>query len=66
MNELVNILTKPNNTNKPRLIIANTVKGKGISMAENRADWHHKIPSATEYKQGLKELDAQMEALNND
>lgn len=66
MNDLVNILTKPNNTNKPRLIIANTVKGKGISMAENRADWHHKIPSATEYKQGLKELDAQMEALNND
>lgn len=66
MNDLVNILTKPNNTNKPRLIIANTVKGKGISMAENRADWHHKIPSATEYKEGLKELDAQMEALNND
>ena len=48
------------------MIIANTVKGKGISMAENRADWHHKIPSATEYKEGLKELDAQMEALNND
>lgn len=66
ISDLVNILTKPNNTNKPRLIIANTVKGKGISMAENRADWHHKIPSATEYKQGLKELDAQMEALNND
>ena len=66
MNDLVNILTKPNNTNKPRLIIANTVKGKGISMAENRADWHHKIPSAAEYKEGLKELDAQMEALNND
>lgn len=66
MDDLVNILTKSNNTNKPRLIIANTVKGKGISMAENRADWHHKIPSATEYKQGLKELDAQMEALNND
>lgn len=66
ISDLVNILNKPNNTNKPRLIIANTVKGKGISMAENRADWHHKIPSATEYKQGLKELDAQMEALNND
>lgn len=66
MNDLVNILTKPNNTNKPRLIIANTVKGKGISVAENRADWHHKIPSAAEYKEGLKELEAQMEALNND
>lgn len=66
MDDLVNILTKTNNTNKPRLIIANTVKGKGISMAENRADWHHKIPSTTEYQQGLNELDAQMEALNNE
>ncbi len=66
MGDVVNILTKPNDTNKPRLIIANTVKGKGISAAENRADWHHKIPTATEYQAGLQELDAQMEALNNE
>lgn len=66
MGDVVNILTKPNDTNKPRLIIANTVKGKGISAAENRADWHHKIPTATEYQAGLHELDAQMEALNNE
>lgn len=66
MGDMVNILTKPNDTNKPRLIIANTVKGKGISAAENRADWHHKIPTATEYQAGLQELDAQMEALNNE
>lgn len=63
---LVDILTKPNDTNKPRMIIANTVKGKGITVAENRADWHHKIPTEVEYKEGLHELDAQMEALNND
>lgn len=63
---LVDILTKPNNTNKPRLIVANTVKGKGITAAENRADWHHKIPTEAEYQEGLRELDAQMEALNND
>lgn len=66
MGDVVNVLTKPNDTNKPRLIIANTVKGKGISAAENRADWHHKIPTATEYQAGLQELDAQMEALNNE
>ena len=48
------------------MIIANTIKGKGITVAENRADWHHKIPTEIEYKEGLRELDAQMEALNND
>ncbi|WP_288557996.1 transketolase [uncultured Lactobacillus sp.] len=63
---LVDVLTKENDTNKPRMIIANTVKGKGIAVAENRADWHHKIPTEAEYKEGLRELDAQMEALNND
>lgn len=63
---LVDVLTKETDTNKPRMIIANTVKGKGITVAENRADWHHKIPTEAEYKEGLRELDAQMEALNND
>ncbi|MBA1393341.1 transketolase, partial [Lactobacillus sp. XV13L] len=63
---LVDVLSKTNNTNKPRLIIANTVKGKGISFAENRADWHHKIPTEEEYQKGLRELDAQMEALKNE
>jgi transketolase len=63
---LVNILNKANNTGKPSLIVANTVKGKGITVAENRADWHHKIPTEEEYQEGLRELDAQMEALNND
>ena len=63
---LVNILNKANNTGKPRLIVANTVKGKGITVAENRADWHHEIPTEEEYQEGLRELDAQMEALNND
>ncbi|EEQ68641.1 transketolase [Lactobacillus jensenii] len=66
MEALVNILNKANNTNKPRLIIANTVKGKGITVAENRADWHHKIPSPEEYEQGIKQLNAQMEALENE
>lgn len=63
---LVNILKKSNESGKPRLIVANTVKGKGITVAENRADWHHKIPNESEFNEGLRELDAQMEALNND
>lgn len=63
---IVNALQKPNNTGKPRVIIANTVKGKGITVAENRADWHHKVPTKEQYEEGLRELDAQMEALKNE
>jgi len=41
---------------KPSLIIANTVKGKGVSFIENRAEWHHKVPAAEELKSALAEL----------
>ncbi len=30
---------------KPRMLIAHTVKGKGLPFAENRADWHHHVPN---------------------
>ncbi len=61
-----NALKKPNETGKPRLIVANTIKGRGITVAENRADWHHKIPTQAEYEEGICELDAQMEALDHE
>ena len=41
---------------KPSLIIANTVKGKGVSFIENQAKWHHKVPSAEEMESALEEL----------
>ena len=41
---------------KPVVIIAHTVKGKGISFAENRAAWHARAPSSDELKKGLEEL----------
>lgn len=41
---------------KPVAIIANTVKGKGVSFMENKAEWHGKAPSEEEYKQAMKEL----------
>lgn len=40
----------------PRAIIANTVKGKGVSFMENGVEWHHKVPSAAQYEAALKEL----------
>jgi transketolase len=42
---------------KPNLIIANTVKGKGISFMEHVARWHHGVPSEDEYAAALSELD---------
>ena len=42
---------------KPKLILANTIKGKGFSFSENNNDWHHKIMTKQQYEDALKELD---------
>ena len=41
---------------RPVLILADTVKGKGVSFMENQAGWHGKAPNHDELMQGLKEL----------
>lgn len=41
---------------KPTVIIANTIKGKGISFMENEAKWHGKAPNEDEYLNAIKEL----------
>ena len=46
----------------PTVIIANTVKGCGSSIMENKAGWHHKVPNAEEYAQIMKDLEAGKEA----
>lgn len=48
---------------KPSLILAGTVKGKGISFMENTVKWHHRVPTETEYAQAQAELDAAEQAL---
>ena len=47
---------------KPTVIIANTVKGCGSSVMENKANWHHKVPTQDEYEQIMKDLEARREA----
>ena len=42
---------------KPTVIIASTVKGKGVSFMENKAEWHGKAPSEEEYNQAMSDLD---------
>lgn len=46
----------------PTVIIANTTKGYGSSVMENKAGWHHKVPNAEEYAQIMKDLEAGKEA----
>lgn len=41
---------------KPTLIVAHTIKGKGVSFMENVAEWHGKAPTVEQMEQGLKEL----------
>lgn len=41
---------------KPTLIVAHTIKGKGVSFMENIAGWHGRSPSVEEMEKGLKEL----------
>jgi len=48
---------------KPIAIIADTVKGKGVSFMENNVSWHGNVPSAEEYEAALAELKAQLEEL---
>jgi transketolase len=62
--ELVKVLEQtPRVSGKPTLIVANTVKGKGISFAENVAKWHHHVPSKEEYQLAMDELSKQLEVL---
>ena len=44
------------NKNKPKIIIAHTIKGKGISFMENNNLWHYKNPNQNELNIGLKEI----------
>lgn len=41
---------------QPTVIIANTIKGKGVSFMENAAEWHGKAPNDEQYKQAMMEL----------
>ncbi|QYZ68274.1 transketolase [Neotabrizicola shimadae] len=41
---------------RPRCVIANTVKGKGVSFMENQAKWHHGVPNDEQFAQAMREL----------
>ncbi|WP_069999823.1 transketolase [Cellulosilyticum sp. I15G10I2] len=46
-----------NTKGKPTMIIADTIKGYGISFIENKVVWHHRVPTEDEFEQGIVELE---------
>lgn len=50
----------------PTVVIANTIKGYGSSVMENKANWHHKVPSDEEYIQITADFKARKEAVLNE
>lgn len=51
--EIIKAVETAKKQEKPSLIIANTVKGKGVEFMENKAAWHGKAPSKEQYEEAL-------------
>ena len=54
--EIEDAVNKAKNNDTPTVIIAKTVKGKGVSFMENQVGWHGKAPSKEDYEKAIKEL----------
>ena len=61
--DLDKVFQKKNETEKPMIIIANTVKGKGVSIVENDPRWHWRLPSKKELKVFMQELNISEEEI---
>tara|TARA_Y100001970_G_scaffold294353_1_gene451320 strand:- start:20457 stop:21275 length:819 start_codon:yes stop_codon:yes gene_type:complete len=55
--EIMNAFNTIGENEKPLLVLAKTVKGKGIKMFENNNNWHHSILTQKLYDEAIKELD---------
>ena len=57
MRQVLNALdTVDNVRDQPKIIVAHTTKGKGVSYMENQSSWHGRAPNDEEYAQAIKEL----------
>lgn len=56
-------LKEAESVDKPVAIIANTVKGKGVSFMENQVGWHGSAPNDEQYEQAIAELKATLDSL---
>ncbi len=63
--ELEKATNNAEKTDKPSLIICETIKGKGVSFMENNAGWHGKAPKKEEYEVAMNELYSLLDSMNN-
>ena len=59
MRDILNTLSLPIHLNKPRVIIADTIKGKGVSFMEGDKGWHGVAPNEEDFNRALEELERQ-------
>ena len=55
--EILNAFNWARKQARPSVIIAHTVKGKGVSFMENKVDWHGKAPNESQWHQALQEIE---------
>jgi transketolase len=63
ISELYDVFSEKNTSGKPLAVIANTIKGKGVSFAENNNHFHHAVLTKTNYELALSELEAEIKEL---
>ncbi len=56
MQAIIDAIDNTDTSDRPNVIIAKTIKGKGVSFMENQVGWHGKAPNEEEYKQAMEEL----------
>lgn len=54
--QILNTFSIMQRNSKPKVVIAHTIKGKGIDFMENKLLWHYKSPSEQEYINGMNQL----------
>ena len=55
----------PFDPGKPNLVLARTVKGKGVSFMQDRLEWHHRVPTPEEHAAALRELELAERTVEN-
>ena len=56
--QLVDAFARPSTPGRPKMLVAHTIKGKGISFMENNNEWHHNRLAKTNFDLAMAELDA--------
>lgn len=56
LNDIYSAIENAKKSDKPVAIIANTIKGKGVSFMENNAGWHGKAPNKEDFEKAMDEL----------